>query len=561
MRQSLPEKKLAWCENLQPIGPNNIKTVPAPATPLHTINGKTITKQFYFNFGQSTDYVIDITSDGGGYATTNPGAVTTQFAPNGTFSPTPDMTQWGTSALLIADSVAGYCVWNGTVFVTKGGVDPLIIVTAGGSGYTSGATAAISGGSGSGATVTVTVVAGVVTAIVLTNPGSGYEAADTLTVTITAVGAGSGATATAFVWPFISPNPTTIAEFQGRVFLAQTNVITYTGTGGYDDFSSGDASGTFTINDPDLVHSITALRSLNNYLFVVGDNSIKQIGNLTVASSITSFTLVTLSSDQGTIFQNAICSFNRLMLFGNTVGVYAVFGSSVEKISDDMDGVFQSLDFTQNLVAAVNDINNIHVFLLLAKYIDPALGARSLIMAYMNKKWFVISQGNSLKYITTAIIDGTTNTFSTSGSDITKILSNPNTPVNITVKTALSPHGNPLQGKRALRYAVTQLISQSNTLKLTFESEIGNNAITYNTVSAVEWMNNSNQVIQWINNSSSAVNFYGSGFIYATGQCTVSGAYLGATLTGTVANFALNAIMLEYETSSLFPVGIPEVPA
>jgi hypothetical protein len=465
------------------------------------------------------------------------------------------MTQWNTSVLLIADSKAGYCIWNGTLFIQQGNVSPVITVTAGGSGYTGGATVSISGGTGSGATATATVVGGVVTAITLTNAGTGYLASDMLTFSINAVSGGSGATATGHVWPFITPNPTTLAVFQGRVFLSQTNLITYTGTMGYDDFSPSNASGTFPVQDPDLVHTITALRNLNNYLYVMGDNSVKQIGNLTVSGTTTSFTLVTLSSDQGTTFKNSIVSYNRLLLFNNTVGVYAVFGSSVEKISDDMDGIFQAVDFTQAPCASVNDINNIHCYLLLVRYKDPLQGTRSLILAYMNKKWFVISQGNGITFMVKATIpsfNSSTSTFTTSGSDITQILQNYSGYVNILLRTSFSHHGNPLQGKSVLRYAVAQLVTANNSLTLLVESENGGQSIGYNTTLNTVWINNQGQPVQWQNSSHANVNFYGPGYIYQTGQASAAGVYLGATLSGTVSQFALNCIMLEYENTQLF---------
>lgn len=551
MRQALPEKKLAWCENLQPIGANNLKTVGAPNAATTTITGETITRQ-YFTPINGINYLICFCVSGSGYAVNLANGAKTHFAPANTFALTPDATVWNNTNVLIFDSKAGYSTWNGTLFIHQGGVSPVFVITNGGAGYTSGATVAISGGSGSGATAIATAIGGVITAITLTNPGTGYLAGDTLTVTITPVSGGSGATATAHPWPFVSPNPTTGAVFQGRVFMASGRIITYTGTGGYDDFASGNASGTFTVSDSDLIVGITALRSLNNYLYVLGDNSVKQIGNLTVSSSITSFTLVTLSSDQGTTFLNSVISYNRLLLFANTVGVYAVFGSSVEKISDDMDGVFQALNFSQIPCAAVNDINNIHCYLLLASYKDPTLGTRAIIMAYMNKKWFVISQGNGLIFMTTVVINGVTETFATSGDDVTQIIQNEAAPVDILLRTALTSHGNPIQGKRVTRYGVAQLVTADNNLTLLVESENGTQAIGYSTLQNVTWVNNTGQLVQWQNNSGANVNFFGPGYIYQTGQATVSGAYIGATLSGSVSNYALNAIMLEFEGRDLF---------
>jgi hypothetical protein len=67
-----------------------------------------------------------------------------------------------------------------------------VIITAGGSGYTTAPTVTFSGGGGTGATGTATVANGAVTGVTITNPGSGY----TSTPTIAFSGAGTGAAGT-----------------------------------------------------------------------------------------------------------------------------------------------------------------------------------------------------------------------------------------------------------------------------------------------------------------------------------------------------------------------------
>jgi len=72
-----------------------------------------------------------------------------------------------------------------------------IIVTTGGTGYTSAPTVGFTGGGGgSGAAATATVSNGVVVAITVTNPGSGYTSAPTVTFS---GGSGSDAAATAIL--------------------------------------------------------------------------------------------------------------------------------------------------------------------------------------------------------------------------------------------------------------------------------------------------------------------------------------------------------------------------
>lgn len=637
-RHALPEDTPAWLENLQPIAPNNLKNVPSPSVALTSIAGEVITRQFYAPINGIT-YLICFCVSGSAYAVNLSTGSQNHFAPAATFSLKPDMTTWNQKRILIADSTAGYCTWDGTTFIRSGNVSPNIQITNGGS-YAGTPTVAITGGSGSGATAVANMKAGVVTSVTLTNPGTGYLPGDTLTLTFTGgspnggtitdviltdggngytslptvvftpSGAGSGAaavssvlvnggpvasvtitnpgsgydapvavsftggagsnaaatavvssiaTGTVAVFPFISPNPTSIAVFQGRVFLSEGNVLTYTGTAGYDDVNPANAAGTFTVSDADLVTSITGIRSLNNYLYVIGDNSVKQIGNLSVSGSITLFTLVTLSSDQGTIFQSSIISFNRLLLFSNTVGVYAVFGSSVEKISGDMDGIFQNIDFTQEPVASVNDINSIHTYMLLVRYVQPGDKTRSIILAQSDKKWFVISQGNSLKYMTTCPIQGITETFATSGSDITQLLNAPTVPIAITLITALSPHQEPFMGKNSLRVAVAQLSNASaNSFTLQVNSENGSQSINFlPTTSFIEWQNNLGETINFQNNLGQNIEFFSANqFTYFWSRTqNVQGIYLGVTLTGTASDYSLNTIMLEYKDTAFFGVG------
>lgn len=96
-----------------------------------------------------------------------------------------------------ADIARGSQARSGTTIPTTGSVKGVVVLS-GGSGYTSGATVTIAAPpSGVTATATATVVGNVVTAITITDGGSGYTDQNP-TVTITPVGAGSGATAVAY---------------------------------------------------------------------------------------------------------------------------------------------------------------------------------------------------------------------------------------------------------------------------------------------------------------------------------------------------------------------------
>jgi hypothetical protein len=107
-----------------------------------------------------------------------------------------------------------------------------INVSAGGTGYTSAPTVALTGGGGTGATATAVVDGGAVIGVTITNPGTGYTSTPTVTFT---GGAGSGAAATAVrnTEPeMVLPTTRTWYTFQGYVadfpFDFQANAVVST---------------------------------------------------------------------------------------------------------------------------------------------------------------------------------------------------------------------------------------------------------------------------------------------------------------------------------------------
>jgi hypothetical protein len=707
VRQSLKESELAWLENLQPIAPNNLRTVPAPATAaLATITG-TVSEIFYADLN-GIDYFIVFTQAGSGYAINIANGAVSHFAPDGTFSPFPDVTTWQASRLLIADPLAGYSTFDGGIYVKQGGVSPNITVTNGGSGYSSPPTVIISGGHGMGATAHSVIQSGVVIQVVLDNPGTGYQVGDVLTVTfgtgvgsgatghaimtgfpiaslslvnntawnppngpnfgnfsitftggggvgaagfvtvgndgagnrtvaavtltapgsgytsapactfgggfsfpspptvianlgteavaslvkdtsgtgyiappnvsiqgggasvaatahatlagtavntlvldtpgsgytstpIVVIGTGTGAAASAHVWPFINSTIAanaymTVAVFQGRVWLAGGQLLTWSGTGAsfgnvaYDDFLAADASGSLLLSDADLIHAITALRAFNNYLWIMGDQSIKQIGNVSVNGSETLFTILTLSSDQGTIYKKSCISYNRVFMFANTNGIYGVFGSSVQKLSGDLDGIWERVDFSQPPQGALADINSIHnaVFLVRYEVIDAA--TRSIMLAFDGKKWFVISQGDSLTAIATSasLTTGQNSLYGSSGSDVTNLLSRPDLEVSFKLQSALTHHGNAVQGKKTVRAGFAY----------SFEHTVGNVTMTLDTDP-----NFGGQAI---------VVPLSIGFGVPHRSIEGSGTYLGMTLTGSLPGLTFTNMILEFQDTPLW---------
>src|SRR6266849_5905110 len=183
-RQNLPEKQVAWMENLQPIAPNALQTVPGAATTLATVTGKTVSREFQANLS-GTDYIIFCATDGSITAVNAGNGAQTVVAAAATFSAIPDITVFSSSRLLIMDPTGGYATWDGTLLVKSGGISPNIHITSGGAG-----------GNAGGATATAVIAGGSVVAINVTNAGTGNASTAAIVVVLTGGGFSSAATAT-----------------------------------------------------------------------------------------------------------------------------------------------------------------------------------------------------------------------------------------------------------------------------------------------------------------------------------------------------------------------------
>lgn len=445
---------------------------------------------------------------------------------------------------------------------TAGGVIGVTILR-GGIGYlTATPTVAFSAPpAGVTALGTVTFALGEITGVNITNPGSGYVATPTVTFTpagadapsVVAVGVpimDTVASAIVVVWPY-TIKPATGAVFAGRVWMGLERQLSYTGTNGYDDVNTANAAGTTIISGADLVHKIVALRALNNYLFIVGDKAIKQIGTVSVSGSITNFNVTTLSSDQGTTFKDSLVSYNRLVMMTNTVGTYAIFGASVEKISDPMLQIFRALGTEVTPVSCVFDVYGKHCLLTLVQYVESD-GPRSLVMVFQNKKWQVWSQGNSLRTILAAPLLAGNKLYGTSGSDITELVVDTEEPVDITLISALSHNKHPEMGKRAIRMGSAQSSTNTNTINVEVQSENNQANYSFQVAQTIVWQNNSLVTIVWENNTFDDIEWVVPGFKYYSTTKNVSGIYLGFTMTASVTGFSFNNFTIEYQDAALF---------
>ena len=474
-------------------------------------------------------------------ATISGGAVTTitvsEAGTGYTVAPTVTLSGGGGTG---ANAVAGIVTFK------KGTVS--VLVTNGGSGYTnvSNTVVTIAGGGGANATAQPVLSGGQLTQVLMVNPGSGYTNSANITVTITG-GGGNNATAKAVI---NSNDNVGISSFSGRVWVAYGRTVAYSAAGSYSDFTSISA-GNILLTDSTLHGNIQQILSANNFLYIFGDDSINVFSDVRVTTAgLTLFTNTNVSASVGSKRKDAIFPYFRSVLFLNDYGVYALVGSTTSKLSDALDGVFPTIDFTYPITAGQVLVNNIlcAAFNFKQSYYG---GSRYVQAVFFEKKWFFTSQGDSLNYVTSVPVSGLIALYGTESNALYKLYGNSTANTASTIQTALMAMGDPIRDKQALKIGVEATLTTGGTLSVTVDSESGSSP-SYTLVNYATWYNYLNQTIPWKNNSNTIIPWIGAGYTLFKTDAEQWGKYLGQTLTSNTPGFTVNGFEFEHELRARF---------
>jgi hypothetical protein len=474
-------------------------------------------------------------------ATISGGAVTTitvsEAGTGYTVAPTVTLSGGGGTG---ANAVAGIVTFK------KGTVS--VLVTNGGSGYTnvSNTVVTIAGGGGANATAQPVLSGGQLTQVLMVNPGSGYTNSSNITVTITG-GGGNNATAKAVI---NSNDNVGISSFSGRVWVAYGRTVAYSAAGSYSDFTSISA-GNILLTDSTLHGNIQQILSANNFLYIFGDDSINVFSDVRVTTAgLTLFTNTNVSASVGSKRKDTIFPYFRSVLFLNDYGVYALVGSTTSKLSDALDGVFTTIDFTYPITAGQVLINNIlcAAFNFKQSYYG---GSRYVQAVFFEKKWFFTSQGNTLNYVTSVPVGGLITLYGVDSNALYKLYGNSTANTASTIQTALMPMGDPIRDKQALKIGIEATMPIGATIYATVDSEVGSSP-TYTLVNYASWYNASGTTLTWTNNSSATIPWIFSGYTLFKTDAEQWGKYLGQTMTSNTPGFVVNGFEFEHELRARF---------
>ena len=550
-RPGVDDKQCWWIDGFIPLGPRDLRTMYGIGPRLWLAPVSSIVFFSFANIG-ATPIMVAILANGAMYQVNTSTGAQTLMAPAGTIT-NPSrlnvgLSQYGSQyVLIVAKQTHGYFIWDGTTLFSAGGLGPAVTLTAVGSGYTSVPTVAASGGSGSGATFLAAISGGAVTGVKITNPGTGYLPTDTVTLAFSG-GGGSGATATVTIMPS-GISGTAIETYAGRVWIANGATLTFSAPGSVSNFATASGGGNITSSDSFLRVRYVQLLQTNGFLYLIADSSINYISGVQTTGSppTTTFTNQNADPEVGTPWPSTVGTFGRNILFANAFGAHISYGAAVTKISEALDGVYNTVPNFAGIIpsAAKAIIFGKKVWILLLPIVDPVSGQQTNKLCLWGgpdkKIWWTSNQDAVLTYIQSQEIDSVLTAYGTDGTSVYPLFQQPSSGFQKTVQSKLwdKPGGYQFMKATNRLWGLFQYYSAvTPNLEILIDNEMNSqDYIIPLSPNAVTWFNNSESVVSWVNNSSAPVTWVGSGNSY-----TVLGPYAvgqQGVLTGfTVKTFA-----------------------
>jgi hypothetical protein len=425
--------------------------------------------------------------------------------------------------------ISGFSVTSvtGTPTGTLYGPNTKIKATAGGTPYVQ-------------ATIVPTVTAGVITATTINNGGFyGTNVAPTLTVSDTAV----TATATVALMPF-GIQGTCVEMYQSRAWIGNGPNIYFSASQLPFDFATGDGAGAFQSNDSFLKREFTVLKTLGPFLYLFGDSSINTISNVQQSGSplVVTFNNQNVNSQSGTPWHDSVVAIEEALIFANSQGVFRLRGSNVDKISDDLDGIFQAANATligdtapNQPTAALMQLNNKLVYMLVVPVQGPLdVSPRNALVMWDQTKWWVGSQVMTLQSVGTQEVNSIVQAWGNSGTTLNAMFTTPSGSLIKTWQSKLWSAEGLFTAKQIMRLYTMALDKSSGgyTFTGTFDFRLDNGAAVTTQAFTI-----------------TQTNLTGSG----SQNATVRGNYVGVTLHTTKDDFLLINHSLLYQEQSPMP--------
>lgn len=310
-----------------------------------------------------------------------------------------------------------------------------VSIVAAGSGYSDTATAVVAGGSViTSAALSLVVNSGSISSVLITNGGQ-YGSSVAPTITVADVLGSAAATVT--LMPF-GIQGTAVETYQGRAWVADGPIFYWTAPGSFTDFATSDGGGNQTSGDSFLRVGYTRFVNTNGFLYLIADSSMNYISGVSTSGTppTTTFTNQNADPQVGTPYPASVLCLGRDIMLANSFGVHVSRGAALEKVSEPLDGVFNSVPSTDfirtpfngfQLSSAKATVFAKVIWMVLVPIVDPVSGATvNKLLIWNGKFWYASVQDfGPLTFIATQEINSVLVAWGTDGNSIMQLFQVP----------------------------------------------------------------------------------------------------------------------------------------
>ena len=343
---------------------------------------------------------------------------------------------------------------------------------------------------------------------------------------------------------------TCIATYGGCVWIViatgNGRTIAFSTAASYSDFTGN--GGSTTITDETLTSSIQQFLVANNFLYFFGVDSINVIADVQVVGGVKTFSNTNLVANSGSNFPQSVIAYFRSVWYMDNSGIYALYGATPRKVSDDLDGIFERINFDEPITAGTVTLYNKLCVCYNVTYNDPEEGDRQIVLVYFGKKWLVASQSTEVDGIATSH-GGADMLFGTLNSDVYELFSDTEAEISQTIQSRLWDFDDFISVKQAMQFGVeVNLPGGEGDITVTVDTERFEQAPSVGFGGSFEfvWFNSVGDSFSWDNSLGADFTWLVSGYLWFQGNVEVQGHYLGFTITSMEPQITYQGMQMQY---------------
>lgn len=348
--------------------------------------------------------------------------------------------------------------------------------------------------------------------------------------------------------------------YQGRLWITNGASVYFSAPQDPADFATMDGGGAFTSFDSFLRIQYQRAIQSSGFLYLIADSSVNYISQVVTAGdpATTTFSNQNADPEIGSPFPATAWVYSRSIMFANAFGAHQMSGGAVAKVSDIIDGTWDStsLNFNGNVLSACKAIvYGRRIYCVLLPLMNPTNGqTQNKLACWDGKRWWIASQELAMVFVSCQEINSIITAFATDSGAIYPLFQQPSTAIQKVIQSRLFPgEGGPLLQKAATRIwgAVIYNNATAPDLVLTIDSETHSNPVpVVLSPNPVTWVNSltADDDVAWVNSDiPGGVTWDGAGagiVVFPPLAIAQNGTMLGVTVYTNCADITLLEIVL-----------------